>query len=240
MKFNTAKAPKGMGIPHASKPASLKGFGHFQASLFGIMKVILAYDFSQLCADAYRVFLYRTNIVSRNTLNQAHHMKKYFFLCFLAAFVYACGGSDNTNTGENNGATENANPYEQSHDQVDHGVEHTGDNPEGIGKFKDVQLAANLDAQKAAKGKEIYDMKCSSCHKLTEEKLVGPGWKDVTTRRRPAWILNFITNVDEMIDKDKVAQGMLEVCMVRMPNQNLSDDDAFAILEFMRQNDGVK
>lgn len=166
-------------------------------------------------------------------------MKKYFFLCFLAAFVYACGGSDNTNTGDN-AATETENPYEQGHDQVDHGAEHTGDNPEGIGKFKDVQLSASLDKQKAAKGKEVYDMKCSSCHKLTGEKLVGPGWKDVTVRRRPAWILNFTTNVDEMIDKDKVAQGLLEVCMVRMPNQNLSDDDAYAVLEFMRENDGVK
>jgi hypothetical protein len=33
---------------------------------------------------------------------------------------------------------------------------------------------------------------------------------------------------------------MLEICLVRMPNQNLTDDDAFAVLEFMRQNDGVK
>jgi len=27
---------------------------------------------------------------------------------------------------------------------------------------------------------------------------------------------------------------------VRMPNQNLNDDDARNILEFMRKNDGVK
>jgi hypothetical protein len=43
-----------------------------------------------------------------------------------------------------------------------------------------------------------------------------------------------------MIDKDPKAQAMLEICMVRMPNQNLSDDDARSILEFMRKNDGVK
>jgi hypothetical protein len=28
--------------------------------------------------------------------------------------------------------------------------------------------------------------------------------------------------------------------MVRMPNQNLTDDEAREILEFMRKNDGVK
>jgi hypothetical protein len=33
---------------------------------------------------------------------------------------------------------------------------------------------------------------------------------------------------------------MLELCLVRMPNQSLTDDDARAILEFMRKNDGLK
>ena len=52
--------------------------------------------------------------------------------------------------------------------------------------------------------------------------------------------MNFMTNTDEMIDKDPKAQAMLEICMVRMPNQSLSDQDARDILEFMRKNDGVK
>ena len=75
---------------------------------------------------------------------------------------------------------------------------------------------------------------------MTDEKLVGPGWKGVTTRHKPEWIMNFTTNTDVMIDKDPKAQAMLEICMVRMPNQNLSDDDARNVLEYMRQNDGVK
>jgi hypothetical protein len=52
--------------------------------------------------------------------------------------------------------------------------------------------------------------------------------------------MNFSTNTDEMLNKDPEAQAMLEICMVRMPNQNLSDDDARKVLEFMRKNDGVK
>ncbi len=89
-------------------------------------------------------------------------------------------------------------------------------------------------------GDQVFQVKCSSCHKLTDERLVGPGWHGVTSRQTPAWIMNFITNTDEMIDKDPKAQAMLEICMVRMPNQNLSDDNAREILEFMRKNDGVK
>ena len=57
---------------------------------------------------------------------------------------------------------------------------------------------------------------------------------------QPEWIMNFATNPDVMIDKDPKAQAMLELCLVRMPNQNLTDDDARNIYEFMRKNDGVK
>jgi hypothetical protein len=52
--------------------------------------------------------------------------------------------------------------------------------------------------------------------------------------------MNFSTNTDEMITKDPAAQALLEECLVRMPNQSLSDDDARAVYEFMRKNDGVK
>lgn len=89
-----------------------------------------------------------------------------------------------------------------------------------------------------AEGQTAYEVKCASCHKLTDEMLVGPGWKNVTIRRTPEWIMNFLTNTDEMLDKDAEAISMLEVCLVRMPNQNSSDAEARALLEFMRGNDG--
>jgi hypothetical protein len=52
--------------------------------------------------------------------------------------------------------------------------------------------------------------------------------------------MNFITNTDEMLNKDPKAQAQLEICLVRMPNQNLSDDDARSLFEFMRKVDGIK
>jgi hypothetical protein len=52
--------------------------------------------------------------------------------------------------------------------------------------------------------------------------------------------MNFATNTDAMINKDPKAQAMLEICLVRMPNQNLADNEARALYEFMRKNDGVK
>ena len=105
-------------------------------------------------------------------------------------------------------------------------------------KPEDIQLTHPLNAQWVSEGKSIYDVKCQACHKLTDEKLVGPGWKGVTKRRTPDWIMNMITNVDIMLEKDPQAQKLLEECLVRMPNQNLSKDQARKVLEFQRSNDG--
>ena len=132
-----------------------------------------------------------------------------------------------TETSQNNAtSTENGNP--------------SYDPNRGEGKFTKVDIGTTLDVAMAAEGEKVFSVKCSSCHKLTDEKLVGPGWKGVTTRRTPEWIMNFITNTDAMIDKDPAAQAQLEICLVRMPNQSLSDDDARHLLEFMRKNDGIK
>lgn len=107
-------------------------------------------------------------------------------------------------------------------------------------KESDITISASLDQNMAGTGKKIYELKCQSCHRLTAEKLVGPGWKDITKRRQPLWIMNMITNVDMMLESDAEAQKLLEQCMVRMPNQNISKDEARNVLEFMRSNDGVK
>ena len=52
--------------------------------------------------------------------------------------------------------------------------------------------------------------------------------------------MNMATNVDMMLETDPEAQKLLEQCMVRMPNQNISKEDARIVLEFMRSNDGEK
>jgi cytochrome c5 len=103
-----------------------------------------------------------------------------------------------------------------------------------------ITLSNPLNAEWVKTGKEIYDLKCLACHKLSDAKVVGPGWAGVTIRRKPEWIINMITNVDMMLASDEEAQKLLEACLVRMPNQNISNEDARKILEFMRSNDGEK
>ncbi|MCG3166247.1 MAG: hypothetical protein POELPBGB_02025 [Bacteroidia bacterium] len=111
------------------------------------------------------------------------------------------------------------------------------DNGEGIGKFSGITLAA-FDATLAASGKSVFETKCSACHKITDQKVVGPGLKGVTQRRKPAWILNMITNPEEMTKKDPQAMKLLEEHLTQMTFQNVTDDEAKAILEYMREIDG--
>jgi len=158
-------------------------------------------------------------------------MKKLIFLGAVVLSLAACGGAANDKSGDSankdqSEKTENGNP--------------SYDPKRGEGKFTTVDIGEHLDAAKADAGNKVYSVKCSACHKLTEEKLVGPGWKGVTTRHEPVWIMNFVTNTDEMITKDPAVQAQLEICMVRMPNQSLSDEDARNLLEFMRKNDGLQ
>ncbi len=152
-------------------------------------------------------------------------MKKTLLLIFTAMLLYACG-QKSENTEETN--TEEKSTIESY------------DPKRGEGKFETITISDKLDTKLAENGASVFDLKCSSCHKLTDERLVGPGWKGLSSKHKPEWIMNFITNPDAMIDKDPELQAQLELCLVRMPNQNLSDDDARALFEFMRKNDGVQ
>ena len=158
-------------------------------------------------------------------------MKKFLLFSLITVLAISCGSS---------GSGDNKQPATTPETSKSADANPSYDQKRGEGKFTKVEVGAKLDAAKADAGSKVYTVKCSACHKLTEEKLVGPGWKGVTSRHSPELIMNFATNPDVMIDKDPKAQAMLELCLVRMPNQNLSDDDARNIFEFMRQNDGVK
>lgn len=153
------------------------------------------------------------------------HLLKYsFYASLMAAFLLnACG---------NEGVKKDEKLVDLQ--------ELTKDKPETHGteiKETDIVLDPTLNQEWVKTGKATYELKCQSCHRLTEERLVGPGWKGLTERRKPVWVLNMITNVDMMLETDVEAQKLLEQCMVRMPNQNISKEEARQVLEFMRSND---
>ncbi len=144
----------------------------------------------------------------------------------LSLSLFACTSKQDAEDAAKNSPS----PVEAAAEQKEvHGVE-----------IKDIALTNPLNQEWVTNGEKIYDSKCLSCHKLTDEKVVGPGWKGVTQRRKPIWIMNMILNVEIMLDEDPEAQLMLEQCLIRMPNQNLTHDEARQVVEFMRHNDGEK
>ncbi len=151
-------------------------------------------------------------------------------LAVLGLFVWACGGESGNDSADKPASK----PKSMLADQqaADAGGEVV------VGKIKEVKLNDPLDPDMVERGKAIYEMKCAACHKLTDQRVVGPGWKGITERRSPVWIMNMVVDPDAMLEKDPVAQELLKECLVRMPNQNLSEQDARDVLEFMFYNDG--
>ncbi len=150
-------------------------------------------------------------------------MKKYILpiTMFSMALIISCGG-DSSQTAETTAPEQKEEPKA---------------NPRGVGPNMEVTLNDPVNADMATNGKATYDMKCASCHKLDKMRVVGPGFADITNRRKPEWIMNMITNTEVMLDEDPTAQALLEECLMRMPNQNLSTSEARDVLEFLRKND---
>ncbi len=150
-------------------------------------------------------------------------MKKTIMFTVLAIVVLACGSNEESPSQKAKRA------MKEKKAQVDNG--------KGLGEIKNVTLNDPLNQDMVQKGMAIYEMKCAACHKLKGSRVVGPSWAGLTSQRKPEWIMNMITNVEVMLDKDPIAQKLLEECLTRMPNQNVSIGDARDILEFMYQND---
>ena len=162
-------------------------------------------------------------------------MKKLVSIIFLGAILMACGPEKPKEK------TDEDDSYESIHGEPKtNAVAENANEGKGFGQVTQVTLNTPLEQERIPRGKAIYEMKCSACHRTDNQRVVGPGWKDVTKRRKPEWIMNMVTNVDVMLDKDPEAQKLLELCLTRMPNQNVSVGDARDVLEFMRQNDGEK
>lgn len=107
----------------------------------------------------------------------------------------------------------------------------------GVGPIQRVELGA-LDVALAKKGAVIFEQKCSACHKL-DSRYVGPALQGVTQRRKPEWIMNMILNPAEMLEKDPTAKELLATYLTPMTFQNVSHDQARALLEYFRQVDSA-
>lgn len=104
----------------------------------------------------------------------------------------------------------------------------------GIGPVDPFSLPESIDQATAQKGKEIFEGMCTACHKI-EKKFIGPSPAGITERRTPSWIMNMILNPEVMLEKDPIAKLLyVEYNMSPMANQNLTEEQARAVLEYFR------
>jgi mono/diheme cytochrome c family protein len=103
----------------------------------------------------------------------------------------------------------------------------------GIGPVKELKLGP-VDRQVAEAGRKIFETKCAMCHALDTKKLAPP-LRNVTVQRTPEWIMNLLLNVKEMLASDPAAQEMRSQYSLPMPDQQLTQDSARQILEYLRQ-----
>lgn len=142
----------------------------------------------------------------------------------LASIINSCGNSENDEPANfNKTKSLNVNPNGLTDFEMEN----------GIGPVKQKLELGPIDPKLIKKGEEIFIQKCAACHKL-DERYVGPAQRDVIKRRTPEYILNMMTNPEEMYKKHPDAKKLLAEYLTQMPNQNLTMDEARAVLEYFR------
>ena len=102
----------------------------------------------------------------------------------------------------------------------------------GIGPVEEAITVGEIDMERVEIGKEIFRTKCSACHKMDQD-YVGPPLGDVLDKRTPTYVMNMILNPVEMTKKHPDARKMLAQYMNQMTFQNVSRDEARAIVEYL-------
>lgn len=104
----------------------------------------------------------------------------------------------------------------------------------GIGPITTLKLPAEIDQSMVTHGADVYKKMCTACHRA-DKKFIGPAPTGILERRTPEWVMNMILNPEEMTQKDPLAKELLiEFNGSPMANQNLTEEDARAVLEYFR------
>ena len=104
----------------------------------------------------------------------------------------------------------------------------------GIGPVKSLTFNDEIDQELANKGAQIFNAKCTACHKASQ-KFIGPPMAGIYEKRSPEWVMNIIMNPDEMLEKDPVAKALLKAYNnTVMLNQNITEEEARAMAEWFR------
>jgi len=148
----------------------------------------------------------------------------------LGAMIASCGGKKEE---KKDGFEVSRTKTEDTKAQSKEGVPVDLDN-KGVGPITDLDFPEEINEEMAARGKAKFDAICVACH-MIDQRMIGPALKGVYDRRSPEWVMNMILNPDGMLKEDPIAKALLkEYNNAIMLNQNLTEDEARGVAEYLR------
>ena len=159
----------------------------------------------------------------------------------ILVFILLCTGCGDSQSTEKEKFSYKRKPTEKKEniilDHTNHGIkssEMIDLENKGIGPIKEITFDNEVNLQLASSGKEIFKKMCTACHRV-DKKFIGPKPNKIFERRTPEWVMNMILNPEEMIKSDPIAKKLLvEFNNAPMANQNLTENEARAIVEYFR------
>lgn len=150
-------------------------------------------------------------------------LKKLSGWMVVAALLLGGCSSGSTESGENDASSGAAStPSGLSEFEMEH----------GIGPVDEVVTLESLDPDMVEEGAQVFKTKCSACHRMSE-RYVGPALGNVFETRSPTYVMNMILNPEGMVKEHPEAKKMLSQFLTPMPNQNLTQEQAKAILAYL-------
>ncbi len=148
---------------------------------------------------------------------------KLGLLLTASALLSACGGGAETDDADSDaavgaGEADGLSAFEREH---------------GIGPITQPVALGDPDPALASAGEQIFNMKCTACHRV-DERYIGPPLGNVLERRSAAYTMNMMMNPTEMTQRHPVAKALLAEYLAPMPFQDLTEEDARALVEYLR------
>ena len=158
-------------------------------------------------------------------------MKKILAFLAVAAMVVSCG--EEKKEKKEGGFEMNRAKKETKPETASEGVP-VDLNNKGVGPITSLVFPDEIDQEMAAAGEAKFKAICTACH-MVDQRMIGPAMEGVYERRSPEWVMNMMLNPTEMLKEDPIAKALLkEYNNAIMLDQNLSEEDARALAEYLR------
>lgn len=152
-----------------------------------------------------------------------------------AAFVMSCGGKEEKKEEKFSYEKKVTKTEAVKKEEKIPASERVDFRTKGVGPITSIEFTADIDQTLATQGEEVFRKMCTACHR-PNKKFIGPAPKGILERRTPEWVMNMILNPEVMVQKDPLAKELLlEFNGSPMVNQNLSEEDVRAVLEYFRK-----